>query len=96
MLPGQTSQSVYLRVDPLSLVEMDVQELCEVFENAKPDDADHDKRVMDLMQKMQSYGPPPKEIMSGLLPGVQFDQDGMPKLPDMGGQPGSAEQCSIS
>jgi len=72
------------------------QELCEVFENSKPNDEGDDKKVMDLMQKMQSYGPPPQEIMSGLLPGVQFDKEGMPKLPDLGGlENEKREDCSL-
>eukprot|EP00466_Bigelowiella_natans_P006265 jgi/Bigna1/79047/fgenesh1_pg.59_\ len=71
------------------------EELCEVFEK-EGDTAEANKKIIDLMQKMQSYGPPPQEIMSGLLPGVQFDNEGMPSLPGMGGGAGGAgEECAI-
>lgn len=40
--------------------------------------------------QMQACGTPPDEIVQELSPGLQFDAEGMPKLPE-GGPPG----CSI-
>lgn len=40
--------------------------------------------------QMQACGTPPDEIVQELSPGLQFDADGMPKLPNRG-PPG----CSI-
>mmetsp|Transcript_8944 Transcript_8944/g.16434 ORF Transcript_8944/g.16434 Transcript_8944/m.16434 type:complete len:123 (+) Transcript_8944:603-971(+) len=73
------------------------KELCETFENEGESESGS-KKVVDLMQKMQSYGVPPQEIMSGLLPGMQFDNDGMPVLPGMssaGGEGGNPEDCCL-
>jgi len=69
------------------------QELCKLFE--KDDGECENKKVVELMQKMQSYGPPPQEIMSGLLPGVSFDNEGMPNIPglDAGGEGGNPGEC---
>lgn len=44
---------------------------------------------MELMQDMQETGAPPSEIIKELAPGLQFTEDGMPMLPNMGpGVPG--------
>jgi len=37
---------------------------------------------------MQELGPPPKEIMSELTPGMELDADGLPIAP-------GGEQCSV-
>ena len=34
---------------------------------------------------MQQYGQPPAEIMKDLAPGLKFDEEGMPIMPNMGG-----------
>lgn len=49
-------------------------------------------KIMNLIQEMESYGEPPKEIV-GDMPstGLQFDEKGLPKIPGM--PPG--EQCSV-
>ena len=33
---------------------------------------------------MQQYGQPPAEIMKDLAPGLKFDEEGMPIMPNMG------------
>ena len=37
---------------------------------------------------MQELGPPPKEIMSELAPGLELDADALPSAP-------GGEQCSV-
>ena len=37
---------------------------------------------------MQELGPPPKEIMSELAPGMELDEDGLPSAP-------GGEQCLV-
>jgi len=41
-------------------------------------------RLMELMFDMQQYGQPPAEIIKDLAPGLQFDENGMPIMPNMG------------
>eukprot|EP01042_Synura_sphagnicola_P003965 gene3965-4978_t len=41
-------------------------------------------RLMELMFELQEYGQPPAEIIKGLAPGLQFDENGMPIMPNMG------------
>mmetsp|Transcript_5603 Transcript_5603/g.5795 ORF Transcript_5603/g.5795 Transcript_5603/m.5795 type:complete len:320 (-) Transcript_5603:18-977(-) len=41
-------------------------------------------RLMELMFEMQEYGQPPADIIKGLAPGLQFDENGMPIMPNMG------------
>ena len=35
---------------------------------------------MELMQEVQEYGQPPAEIVQELAPGIELDEDGLPKL----------------
>lgn len=39
---------------------------------------------MELMFDLQQYGQPPADIIKGLAPGLQFDENGMPIMPNMG------------
>lgn len=39
---------------------------------------------MELMFDMQKYGQPPADIIKDLAPGLQFDENGMPIMPNMG------------
>eukprot|EP01041_Mallomonas_annulata_P000380 gene380-693_t len=41
-------------------------------------------RLMELMFEMQEYGQPPADIIKGLAPGLMFDENGMPIMPNMG------------
>lgn len=72
-----------------------IQEVCALYE-AEPTDFE---KVVEAMQKVQSKGQPPAEIVTELAPGLQFDADGLPafpSIPGMGGGPGGAEeQCAI-
>jgi hypothetical protein len=64
------------------------------------EDANGKTELVGLMQKVQSLfcdladvqiqelGPPPKEIMSELTPGMELDSDGLPVAP-------GGEQCNI-
>uniref|UniRef100_A0A7S1CAN0 Peroxin-19 n=1 Tax=Bicosoecida sp. CB-2014 TaxID=1486930 RepID=A0A7S1CAN0_9STRA len=69
---------------------------------------DNFPKLMELMQDMQETGQPPSEIIKELAPGLQFTDDGMPMLPNMGpgmpgmptipgldGAPGPPGACSI-
>lgn len=39
---------------------------------------------MELMYDIQYYGQPPAEIIRDLAPGLKFDENGMPIMPNMG------------
>ena len=45
---------------------------------------DNFPRLMELMFDMQTYGQPPASIIKDLAPGLQFDENGMPIMPNMG------------
>ena len=45
---------------------------------------DNFPRLMELMFDLQQYGQPPAEIIKGLAPGLKFDENGMPIMPNMG------------
>ncbi|KAJ9595728.1 hypothetical protein L9F63_013091 [Diploptera punctata] len=50
--------------------------------------------ILDLMQKMQDCGQPPKDLVGDLGPVVTFDEQGNPQLPGL--TPGSdLSQCSV-
>ncbi|XP_041849131.1 peroxisomal biogenesis factor 19 [Melanotaenia boesemani] len=71
-------------------------EICNLFEREGESAEDKERMfesVMDLMQKLQDLGQPPKELAGDAPPGLNFDMDSL-NLP---GGPGAgvAEQCSI-
>jgi peroxin-19 len=39
---------------------------------------------MELMFDLQKYGQPPADIIKDLAPGLQFDENGIPIMPNMG------------
>ncbi len=45
----------------------------------------------------QRYGQPPQDIVSEIAPGLELDEDGMPKINPMEGLPfgGGNEECTI-
>ncbi|XP_048773656.1 peroxisomal biogenesis factor 19-like isoform X2 [Ostrea edulis] len=64
-----------------------VREICEEFEKEQASDTEDVKklrfeRIVDLMQQMQNMGQPPKEIVGDMAPGLEFDENGMPKMPN--------------
>ncbi|XP_071480110.1 peroxisomal biogenesis factor 19-like [Diadema antillarum] len=48
-------------------------------------------KIMDLIQKMESLGQPPAEIVGDMNTGLTFDENGLPRIP---GLP-SGEQCAV-
>jgi len=57
---------------------VDIFEKYDTNEISKEDN----KKVSELMQKMQGYGNPPSEILKELAPDMIVGPDNMPKLPD--------------
>ena len=45
---------------------------------------DNFPRLMELMFDIQQFGQPPADIIRDLAPGLQFDENGMPIMPNMG------------
>jgi len=45
---------------------------------------DNFPRLMELMFDMQHFGQPPADIIRDLAPGLKFDENGMPIMPNMG------------
>jgi len=75
-----------------------INEACTEFEAEKDDDTDEVKgqrfeRLITIMQKMQSCGHPPEELVGALPAGWAMDeQSGIPTVVD---QEKAAEACSI-
>ena len=64
-----------------------VQEIVAIYDatptnETSPEDS---KKVVDLMQEMQSLGNPPEEILKELAPGLQLGPDGTANLADLAG-----------
>ncbi|KAG8238701.1 hypothetical protein J437_LFUL018391 [Ladona fulva] len=69
-------------------------QVCEELKKEQESDSEDVKRgrfdkILELMQKMQDCGQPPKELVGDLNSIVQFDEQGNPKLP------GLTNQCSL-
>lgn len=45
---------------------------------------DNFPRLMELMYDLQKFGQPPADIIKDLAPGLKFDENGMPIMPNMG------------
>jgi peroxin-19 len=45
---------------------------------------DNFPRLMELMYDIQKFGQPPADIIQDLAPGLKFDENGMPIMPNMG------------
>jgi len=60
------------------------KEIVDIFEKYDSNEIskEDNKRVSELMQKMQGYGNPPSEILKELAPDMIVGPDNMPKLPD--------------
>ncbi len=56
------------------------QKILAVYET----EPDNFPRLMELMFDMQAYGQPPADIITDLAPGLRFDENGMPIMPNMG------------
>ncbi|XP_047445095.1 peroxisomal biogenesis factor 19 [Mugil cephalus] len=73
-----------------------MEEICKLFEREDEGAADKEstfESIMDLMQKLQDLGQPPKELAGEAPPGFNFDLESL-NLPGGAGA-GAAEQCSI-
>ncbi|KAM6918556.1 peroxisomal biogenesis factor 19 [Xenentodon cancila] len=71
-------------------------EICQLFEKEEERGEDKERtfeHIMDLMQKLQEHGQPPKELAGDAPPGFNFDMESL-NLPGASGA-GPAEQCSI-
>ncbi|XP_017266328.1 peroxisomal biogenesis factor 19 [Kryptolebias marmoratus] len=71
-------------------------EICRLFEREEEGAEDKEKTfesIMDLMQKLQDLGQPPKELAGDTPPGFNFDMESL-NLPGVAGA-GPAEQCSV-
>ncbi|GFR11139.1 peroxisomal biogenesis factor 19 [Trichonephila clavata] len=70
-----------------------MKEICDEFEKeiAPSESARKEQfeKVLQLMQKVQSYGNPPKELVSTINPGIPVDGEGNLQIPGM------TEQCVI-
>ncbi len=57
-------------------------------------------KLLEIMQEVQEYGQPPPEIINEIAPGLELDEEGLPKMnggvlpPFLGGNPGP-EDCRI-
>nr|XP_055057658.1 peroxisomal biogenesis factor 19 [Misgurnus anguillicaudatus] len=67
-------------------------EICSQFEK-EGDKESTFENILELMQKLQDLGQPPKELAGEAPPGLNFDPESL-HLPGVPGVPG-AEQCSI-
>jgi peroxin-19 len=56
------------------------QKILAVYET----EPDNFPRLMELMFDMQAFGQPPADIITDLAPGLRFDENGMPIMPNMG------------
>jgi peroxin-19 len=60
-----------------------VTSICAAYEANPP----NVMAVMDLMQQLQETGQPPTEIIKGLAPDMDMNEEGMPQLPEeLGGK----------
>ncbi|KAM6948183.1 peroxisomal biogenesis factor 19-like [Aplochiton taeniatus] len=67
-------------------------EICKQFEMEEEGSGENTfENIMDLMQKLQDLGQPPKELAGEAPPGFNFDMESL-NLP---GASGAGEQCSI-
>jgi len=65
------------------------QKLVQVYEeqdnNNNNEQTMNTGRLLELMQQVQEYGQPPSEIINEIAPGLELDEDGLPKMNGGGG-----------
>jgi Pex19 protein family len=67
------------------------QRLVQVYET----EPDKTEKLIELMQEVQEYGQPPVQIIQEIAPGIELDEEGMPKLDGSGLLfPGNNEECT--
>ncbi|TNM98340.1 peroxisomal biogenesis factor 19 [Takifugu rubripes] len=86
------SSEDYLRYEQQAQI---MTEICGHFERGKQESEKEStfENIMDLMQKLQELGQPPRELAGDAPPGFNFNPDSL-NLPG-GPEKGEAEQCSI-
>lgn len=63
-------------------------------------DPDNIPKLMEYLQEVQDYGQPPLEIVQEIAPGLELQEDGLPKLDSdlppffLNGSPGN-EECIV-
>ncbi|KAJ3121671.1 Peroxisome chaperone and import receptor [Physocladia obscura] len=58
-----------------------VSQIIQIYDDPAITGDTEQKRVADLMQKMQELGNPPEGMMADIAPGFEMGPDGLPKLP---------------
>jgi peroxin-19 len=61
-------------------------QILRILDSTDADSTENKSKVMNLLTEVQEYGTPPKEVLAELMPGLQFDEDGNPKVSE--GLPG--------
>ncbi|KAI9330828.1 Pex19 protein [Obelidium mucronatum] len=84
------SSSDYERYTAQHLI---VTQIMQVYDDTSVTGDEEQKRVGDLMQKMQELGNPPDAIMQDLTPGMEMGPDGVPKIPGIGAD--GVPDCSV-
>ena len=77
-----------------------LQEILVLFDSAKTpeEDAAVQERVLEVMQRMQEYGQPPRELMAELAPNMFFGNQGADAAAAEGGSsalPKDLEGCPV-
>ncbi|XP_029970400.1 peroxisomal biogenesis factor 19 [Salarias fasciatus] len=86
------SSEEYQRFEQQSKIMGEICQLFEKEEEASDKDSTFES-IMELMQKLQDLGQPPKELAGDAPPGFNFDMESL-NLPGGPGA-GAGEQCSI-
>jgi len=69
-----------------------IEHILNIYETVGDDCFDD---VYYLMQDMQEYGQPPFDIVKELAPGIEFDEDRVPKLSGFSSMATDLNICSI-
>eukprot|EP00127_Corallochytrium_limacisporum_P006423 Clim_evm13s227 gene=Clim_evmTU13s227 len=68
-----------------------MKELKEAYEN----ETGNFNRILELMSKVQEHGHPPQSLLSQVVPGMEYDANGQPKLPDNVASQLGAQGCPM-
>eukprot|EP00475_Leptophrys_vorax_P016217 TRINITY_DN2266_c0_g1_i1.p1 TRINITY_DN2266_c0_g1~~TRINITY_DN2266_c0_g1_i1.p1 ORF type:complete len:350 (+),score=116.30 TRINITY_DN2266_c0_g1_i1:57-1106(+) len=78
-----------LKTEDLSQYEKQFEcfsHILRLLDESDAESAENKRKIMNLLTEVQEYGTPPKEVLSELMPGLQFDEEGNPKVSE--GLPG--------
>ena len=56
------------------------QRIVETYEQDNDNKGSTTRTLVELMQQVQEYGQPPAEIIQTIAPGLELDEEGVPKL----------------